>query len=106
MAVKPVRTMFAAVHGELAVHPWRDPAVASSDVYSLFVARSSAMGWLTPALENATGGFWGMNDAGQDLSSDPELRSRVAWFQVSLTAPAQDGGSLPIQPFLSSSKTS
>jgi hypothetical protein len=37
--------MFASLHGELAVHPWRDPE-AASDAYSLFVARSSAMGWL------------------------------------------------------------
>ena len=49
--------MFAALHGELAPHPWRDPLVASSDAYSLFYARSSAMGWLAEAAENASGGY-------------------------------------------------
>src|SRR3954449_1888817 len=85
--------MFAALHGELAEHPWRD--LASSDAYSLFIARSSAMGWLTEAVETAYGGFWGMNDAGQDPRSQP---SRVAWFQVSLTEPLVTV--LPVQPFL------
>ncbi|SDM25767.1 hypothetical protein SAMN05421869_13930 [Nonomuraea jiangxiensis] len=93
--------MFAAVYGELATNPWLNPAVASSDAYSLFVARSSAMGWLTPASENATGGFWGMNDAGQDPSFDPELGSRIAWFQVSITEPVPAGRPVPLQPFFS-----
>lgn len=88
-------TMFAALHGELAVHPWR--AHASSDAYSLFVARSSAMGWLTEAVETAYGGFWGMNDAGQDSGAGAGP-SRVAWFQVSLTEPLVTV--LPVQPFL------
>lgn len=101
MTVTRDRTMFAAVYGNLVPHPWRDPAAASSDAYSLFVARSSALGWLTPASENATGGCWGMNDAGQDPSSNPELGSRVAWFQVSLTEPPTASQSLPLQPFLS-----
>ncbi|WP_326643601.1 hypothetical protein OG884_07775 [Streptosporangium sp. NBC_01755] len=100
MSIRPDSTMFAALHGELVSHPWRDPHVASSDAYSLFVARSSAMGWLTEATENASGGLWGMNDAGQgpDSGSDP---SRIAWFQVSLTEPVPDGRPLPVQAFLS-----
>jgi hypothetical protein len=92
--------MFAALHGELALHPWRDPFVAPSDPYSLFVARSSAMGWLAEAAENASGGIWGMNDAGQDPGSGQQP-SRVAWFQVSLIEPGPAGRPLPVQAFLS-----
>lgn len=92
--------MLAALYGELVPHPWRDPLVASSDAYSLFVARSSAMGWLTEAEENASGGLWGMNDAGQDPVSGSRP-ARVAWFQVSLTTPVPQGRPLPVQGFLS-----
>lgn len=92
--------MFAALHGELVLHPGRDPDSASSDAYSLFVARSSAMGWLADPAEQAPGGVWGMNDAGQDPrpASKP---SRVAWFQVSLTEPVPGVRPLPVQAFLS-----
>ncbi|MFB9680756.1 hypothetical protein [Streptosporangium vulgare] len=108
---RPGGTMFAALYGELEPHPWRDPLVASSDAYSLFVARSSAMGWLTEAEEDASGGLWGMNDAGQDpvpASRAPASAAfgeprpaRVAWFQVSLTRPVPAGRPLPVQAFLS-----
>ncbi|WP_052745458.1 hypothetical protein [Allosalinactinospora lopnorensis] len=91
--------MFAALHGELVPHPWRDPAVASSDAYSLFVARSSAMGWLAEAAEGASNGVWGMNDAGQEPGSGSQP-SRIAWFQVSLTEPVPAGRPLPVQAFL------
>ncbi|WP_440102430.1 hypothetical protein [Streptosporangium sp. H16] len=104
MSIRPDGTMFAALYGELVVHPWRDPLVASPDAYSLFVARSSAMGWLTEAEENAVGGLWGMNDAGYDPAPASALRSRparVAWFQVSLTGAVPDGRPLPVQAFLS-----
>jgi hypothetical protein len=89
--------MYAALYGELAVHSWRDPQAASSDAYSLFAARSSAMGWLAPAAADASpGGLWGMNDAGQDFAGP-----RVAWFQVSLAEPPPPAGlPLPVQPFL------
>jgi hypothetical protein len=100
LSIRPDSTMFAALHGELALHPWRDPFVASSDAYSLFVARSSAMGWLAEATENASGGVWGMNDAGQDPGSGSQP-SRVAWFQVSLIEPVPTGRPLPVQAFLS-----
>lgn len=73
--------MVAALRGSLAHHPW----IGSSDAFSLFVARSSAMGWLS---SHAPGGCWGMNDAGSDPTG--------AWFQVSLT-----GETLPVQAFLS-----
>ncbi|MEN2417024.1 hypothetical protein AABB02_02845 [Streptomyces rimosus] len=97
----PDSTMFAALFGDLIRHPWRDPAVGFSDAYSLFVARSSAMGWLTSAEENASGGVWGMNDAGQDPdSSSGSQPSRIAWFQVSLTEPVSGSGPLPVQAFL------
>jgi hypothetical protein len=82
--------MFASLHGELAVHPWRDPE-AASDAYSLFVARSSAMGWLAEPAGPA--GQWGMNDAGQGPGS------RVAWFQAALPEPRVSV--LPVQAFLS-----
>src|SRR5436190_18354309 len=89
--------MFVAVHGEVTPHPWRDGRVASADAYSLFVARCSAMGWLTEAREHTFDGFWSMNDAGQDAGP----HTRVAWFQVSLTEPVHAGRPLPVQPFLS-----
>ncbi|TYC20405.1 hypothetical protein FXF52_31595 [Micromonospora sp. MP36] len=44
-ARRPVGTMFAALYGELAPHPWRDPD-ADPDAYILFHDRSLAMGWL------------------------------------------------------------
>ncbi|MFD6952296.1 hypothetical protein A6A08_24620 [Nocardiopsis sp. TSRI0078] len=94
-------TMLAALHGELAVHPRRDPGTASSDAYSLFFARSSAMAWLTDAAPDAHGGLWGMNDAGQDDEANtPGPLTRRLWFQVSLTGSAADRP-LPTQPFLS-----
>jgi hypothetical protein len=88
--------MFAALFGEMALHPRAEQL--SQDAYSLFYARSAAMGWLTPAVERASGGFWGMNDAGAGPGSGPQPQ-RVAWFQVVLTAPAP-GGILPVQPLL------
>ena len=61
---RPARTMFAALFGELALHPRPDAqGEVSRDAYSLFDARSSAMGWLTSAVEGASEGLWGMNDA-------------------------------------------
>ncbi|GHC97875.1 hypothetical protein GCM10007079_51710 [Nocardiopsis terrae] len=95
-------TMLAALHGELAVHPWHDPETDASDAYSLFFARSSAMAWLTDAAPDAHGGLWGMNDAGQDDEADsPGPMTRKLWFQVSLTGSAAAERPLPTQPFLS-----
>ncbi len=97
--IEAARTMYAALYGELALHP--RPGIEderSQDAYSLFYARSAAMGWLTPAIENAEGGLWGMNDAEAGPSAGPQP-SRVAFFQVVLTGPAQ-GKLLPVQPFL------
>ena len=48
--LRAARTLYAALHGEFAPHP--HPAL-SQDAYSLFYARSAAMGWLTPASEGA-----------------------------------------------------
>jgi hypothetical protein len=96
---RPARTMFAALFGELVLRPWADAQVeVSQDAYSLFEARSSAMGWLTPAVEGAAGGLWGMNDAEAAPGSGPRP-SRVAFFQVVLTEPDL-GKLLPVQPFL------
>lgn len=99
MSIRPNSTMFAALHGELTLHPWRDPVTAKSDAYSLFFARSSAMGWLADAMENEVGGTWGMNEAEQDLVSGSQP-SRCTWFQVSLIDPLGSGRPLPVQAFL------
>lgn len=96
---RPARTMFAALFGELVLHPRPDAqGEVSQDAYSLFYARSSAMGWLTPAAEGASGGLWGMNDAeaGPGFGAQP---SRLAFFQVVLTE-QNLGKLLPVQPFL------
>jgi len=91
--------MFAALFGELVFHSWPDAgSERSQDAYSLFYARSAALGWLTPAEEGATGGLWGMNDAAASPVPGPQPQ-RAAWFQVMLTEPAP-GKVLPVQPFL------
>ena len=86
--------MFAVLHGTLAPHPWRDPESAEADAYSLFHARSLAMRLLTAAVEGASGGVWGMNDAGADSPVDSDS-SRIGWFQVGVTDDAER--SLPVQ---------
>jgi hypothetical protein len=97
----PNGIMFAGLHGELTLHPWRDPIAAESDAYSLFHSRSGAMGWLREAREGATGGLWGMNDAGQ-LGPDPDAQHPYAlWFQVVLPRLISPAQPLPLQPFLS-----
>jgi hypothetical protein len=96
----PNGTMFAGLHGELTLHSWRAIA-AESDAYSLFHSRSVAMGWITRAVEGATGGLWGMNDAGQ-RGPDPEAQHPYAvWFQVVLPRLISPTQPLPVQPFLS-----
>src|SRR5260370_38076020 len=97
--IRPARTMFAALFGELASRPRPDVAgERSQDAYSLFYGRSAAMGWLTRAEEGAPGGLWGMNDAEAGPAPRPRPH-RVAWFQVGLTGPFP-GGLLPVPPFL------
>ena len=59
------------------------------------------MGWLTKAEPGATGGFWGMNDAGQK-GPDPDAQHPYAlWFQVMLPRLISPAQPLPLQPFLS-----
>lgn len=97
----PNGIMFAGLHGELTLHSWRDPVAAESDAYSLFHSRSVAMRWLTEAREGATGGFWGMNDAGHQ-GPDPNAQHPYAlWFQVVLPRLVSPTQPLPLQPFLS-----
>ena len=97
----PNGTMFAGLHGKLTPHSWRDFEALESDAYSLFHSRSVAMGWLTRAAKGATGGLWGMNDAGQ-RGPDPEAQHPYAvWFQVSLPRLISSTQLLPLQPFLS-----
>lgn len=98
MDVVPDVTLYAALYGELEPHPWRS-AAASHDAYSLFVARSSAMGWLAPAVEGAAGGVWGMNDAASRPPGSPGP-GPVARFQVGLTRPAAQKAPAPLQAFL------
>ncbi len=95
---RPSSTMYAALYGRLALHPWRGP-VAESDAYMLFYTGSSAMGWLTEAREGASGGFWGTNEAEANPNAGLQP-SRVAWFQVTLTNLMPDSRLLPLQPFL------
>jgi hypothetical protein len=104
-------TMFAALYGELAPHPWRDPG-ADQDAYSLFYNRSLAMGWLDDIggvvrktawgieeREVGAAGLWGMNDAGQDHPRAAPEASLIAWFQVGVE-PVPGDRPLPVQPFL------
>lgn len=116
---RPAGTMFAALYGELAVHPWRDAAAASQDPYSLFHHRSLAMGWLTDTgtvaevrTDPTTGreeerrvadvgaeGLWDMHEAGPDQPGSGPDSSWVAWFQVG-TDPVPADRPLPVHPFL------
>ncbi|MFE9654261.1 hypothetical protein [Micromonospora sp. NPDC006431] len=110
-ARSPVGTMFAALYGELAPHPWRDPD-ADPDAYLLFYDRSLAMGWLDDiggvlrktawGIEErqvGAAGLWGMNDAGQAHPRAASEASLAAWFQVGVEAVPGDRP-LPVQPFL------
>src|SRR5215471_12053647 len=90
--------MAATLFGDLVPHQRLDTeSEAAQDAYSLFYARSSAMRWLTPAVQGAAGGLWGMNDAAAAPDSGPP--SRAAFFQVVLTEP-NISKLLPVQPFL------
>lgn len=115
MGITPDCTMSTVLYGDLVEHPWRDPHVDESDPYSLFVSRSSALGWLDELGAGAVGGLWGMNDAGRGAgpagedSDEPSAGgggaadagpSRIAWFQVAVAWPFPPGRPLPIQPFL------
>ena len=92
--LRAARTLYAALYGGFAPHPRPDAhGELSQDAYSLFYARSAAMGWLTPAREGELGGLWGMNDA---AAGEGPL---AAFFQVTLTEPVE-GRLLPVQPFL------
>lgn len=108
MDVGPDVTLFAALYGDLEPRTPR-PGVSPVDAYSLFVARSSAMGWLAPAAEGADGdrggaqGLWGMNDAATlPVRAPGPGPARVAWFQAGLTRQAGLAGTapVPLQAFL------
>jgi hypothetical protein len=52
--LRTARTLYAALYGEFAPHPRPDARdEPPEDAYSLFYARSAAMGWLSPAIEGA-----------------------------------------------------
>lgn len=99
LSIREDSTMFAALYGELVLHPWRDPVAAESDAYSLFYARSSALGWLVDAAASAAQGLWGMHDAGHEATSEGPGRDRI-WFQVTVREPLPAGHPLPVQPLL------
>lgn len=100
-------TIFVAVYGSIRLHPWNQGKDLSEDVYSLFVSRSDAMGWLSLATTDPSSPpahpRWGMNDAGQDWSGAADT-NRVAWLQVALVEPSSDYISLPLQPLVSCAK--
>ncbi|WP_210189277.1 hypothetical protein [Saccharomonospora piscinae] len=89
--------LFAALYGQLAPHPWRDPA-DDRDAYVYFHERSLALGWLSDV---GAPRLWGMNDAGHEhpFADDTSL---VTWFQVGLELAGADRPltTLPTQPFL------
>lgn len=95
--------MFAAFHGELVPHPWRDPE-SERDAYQLFHQRSIAMGWLDEQ-SSAAGderasrapGLWAMNNA--FCGTGHGAAEPFARFQVECSTPANDRP-LPVQPFL------
>ncbi|MEV0783302.1 hypothetical protein AB0I52_10015 [Streptomyces sp. NPDC050423] len=95
--------MFAAFHGELVPHPWRDPE-SEHDAYQLFHQRSIAMGWLDEQSSAARDeraskapGLWAMNNA--FCSTRHAAAEPFARFQVECSMPANDRP-LPVQPFL------
>src|SRR3954451_13482073 len=92
-------TLVVGLFGSFAGHEWHTAGVVESDAYSLFVARSSAMGWLAGGAAEATGGLWGMNDAGADVDL-PFAPAPAVWFQVSVLDPVSSRQLLPVQPML------
>jgi hypothetical protein len=93
--------VIAALYGELQLHAsWSDLHADSPDLYGLFYARSSAMGWLTEATEGVPkGGFWGTNEAERETSPPGAGPHKIAWCQVDLTNP-DAAGRVPLQPLL------
>ncbi|MGW8375205.1 hypothetical protein [Streptomyces sp. ODS28] len=95
-------TLFAALYGELAPHPWRGHD-SEHDAYQLFHQYALAMGWLDDG-DGGGGapsapGLWGMNDAGWDHPLGLHDSGLVSWFQVEAGAVAPDRP-LPVRPFL------
>ncbi|MFO7193368.1 hypothetical protein [Thermocrispum sp.] len=89
----PTGTLFAALYADSPVEVGPVPE-GQQDHFSLFVAYSAAMGWLS---DDDHRGLWSMNDAGGPRSGgDKRL---CAWFQVGISqVPASRP--LPVQPFL------
>jgi hypothetical protein len=100
-AAGTARTMHAALYGDLALHPG---VSGEPDIYGPFYARSAAMGWLTPATEQASSGVWGMNDAEVAPHAGPDPAC-AAFFQVVLTGGFADG-LLPVAPLLAAARDS
>ena len=98
--------MFAALYGDLELHPWRDPD-SQHDAHSLFRERSLAMGWLDDRAASGGSetslarapGLWALNDAGWEDPLGHTDSGLVSWFQVEASAAADDRA-LPVWPFL------
>lgn len=74
-------TAMVGLYGTMRRHQWIDEDSMTHDAYSLFVARSSAMGWSSAGPGGLIADLWGMNDAGQEWHKD---HNRLCWFQVGL----------------------
>lgn len=99
------RTVLVVVHTDRA---GPDPVPGGPDAFSLFVARSSALGLLAEPGETSagtstgtSGGVWGMNDAGTGLPGQAAGSGPGAWFQVDLVASRESNAPLPTQALLS-----
>jgi hypothetical protein len=99
----PASTLWLGLYGGFSPHPVDDrdasDALPRADAYSLFVARSAAMDWLTDAMSPEPRNLWGMNEAERETASagHPPL---IGWFQVVVTEPTGVDRLLPLQPFL------
>lgn len=95
----PSSTMLAGLYGHLQLDEPRSTK-RTHDLFSLFVARSSMMGWLTEAGENAMPRRWAMNDAGDSVGSSAHDARLVSWFQVTPIHGTAPHSRSPIQPLL------
>src|SRR4051794_22823811 len=75
-------TVLVEVFGSLRPHSWTLDAANPQDLYSVFMARATSMGW-SSASASVAPLLWGMNDAMVDPG--PTDEQRIGWVQVALT---------------------
>lgn len=92
------RTIVVGVYGSFQVHPWLQGG-HEEDAYSLFVSRSTALGWATVEGSPSESGLWAMNEASQEWSIG-ETNGLVARYQVGMPDEAHAYQALPVQPLL------